>query len=187
MGRLKKECQQLRQSPPAGISCWPEGDDLTNFSAVIIGDEDTVYAGGIFKLEVEVPERYPFQPPKVRFVTKVYHPNIDSAGRVCLDVLKLPPSGSWRPMHNLSSVLTSIRLLMAAPNPNDPLMTDIAEEYQFQKSQYEATAREWTLKYAKSEGAVEKATEAGTSDSSSEKREIDKEAEDTSGCKKLKT
>ncbi|XP_045605566.1 ubiquitin-conjugating enzyme E2 T isoform X2 [Procambarus clarkii] len=127
LGRLNRECQQLQESPPAGVSCWPEGDKLDVFSAVIVGDEDTVYAGGIFRLEVEVPERYPFLPPKVRFLTKIYHPNIDSAGRICLDILKLPPSGSWRPAHNLASVLTSIRLLMASPNPNDPLMTEIEE------------------------------------------------------------
>ncbi|XP_063606844.1 ubiquitin-conjugating enzyme E2 T-like [Penaeus indicus] len=57
LGRLKRECQQLRDSPPSGVSCWPEGDSLETFSAVIIGDDDTVYAGGVFKLELEVPER----------------------------------------------------------------------------------------------------------------------------------
>ena len=65
-------------------------------------------------------------PPKVRFLTRVYHPNIDTAGRICLDLLKMPPSGSWRPLHNIASVLTSIRLLLSSPNPDDPLMIDIA-------------------------------------------------------------
>ncbi|KAK7027875.1 Ubiquitin-conjugating enzyme E2 T [Halocaridina rubra] len=183
LGRLKKECSQLQQSPPTGISCWPEGDDLTHFSAVIFGDEDTVYAGGIFKLEVEVPERYPFHPPKVRFLTKIYHPNIDLAGRVCLDLLKLPPSGSWRPIDNLSSILTSIRLLMATPNPNDPLMTDIAEEYQFKRSQYEATAKEWTQQHAKTEIQIGKSSDVGTSGTSSSsngKRQLESDIEEAS-------
>ncbi|XP_050731140.1 ubiquitin-conjugating enzyme E2 T-like [Eriocheir sinensis] len=149
--RLQKECQQLKESPPVGVACWPEGDNLGIFRAVIRGEEDTVYDGGIFHLEMEVPERYPFHPPKVRFLTKVYHPNIDSAGRICLDLLKMPPSGSWRPIHNLSSVLTSVRLLLSSPNPEDPLMTDIAEEYQLRRTQYEATAKEWTAKYAQSD------------------------------------
>ncbi|XP_069978798.1 ubiquitin-conjugating enzyme E2 T isoform X2 [Penaeus vannamei] len=184
LGRLKRECQQLRDSPPSGVSCWPEGDSLETFSAVIIGDDDTVYAGGVFKLELEVPERYPFHPPKVRFLTKIYHPNIDSAGRICLDILKLPPSGGWRPAHNLSSILTSIRLLMASPNPNDPLMTDIAEEYQFKKSQYEATAKEWTAKYAKS---VEDTSKPGCEEpKTSEKRTNESDEENAENSKKAK-
>ncbi|XP_066948779.1 ubiquitin-conjugating enzyme E2 T-like [Macrobrachium rosenbergii] len=188
LGRLKKECQQLLESPPVGVSCWPEADDLTTFTAVIFGEEGTVYDGGVFKLEIEVPEKYPFQPPNVRFVTKIYHPNIDSVGRICLDVLKLPPNGSWRPMHNLSSVLTSVRLLMASPNPNDPLMTDIAEEYQFRKTQFEATAREWTLKFAKSEDQCEKLSKAGGS-KSEEKRPLESEEKEIgkSLSKKIKS
>ena len=49
--------------------------------------------------------RYPFEPPKVCFITKIYHPNIDDQGRICLDVLKMPPQGSWRPAHNISTGL----------------------------------------------------------------------------------
>ncbi|XP_071524680.1 ubiquitin-conjugating enzyme E2 T-like [Panulirus ornatus] len=185
LGRLKRECQLLQESPPSGVSCWPEGDKMDVFSAVIVGDEDTVYAGGMFRLELEVPERYPFLPPKVRFLTKIYHPNIDSAGRICLDILKLPPTGSWRPAHNLSSVLTSIRLLMAAPNPNDPLMTEIAEEYQFRKSQYEATAREWTAKFAKNMGAPN-SDESENAQSSAEKRAVALDGEGETSGKKMK-
>ncbi|KAK8739736.1 hypothetical protein OTU49_003169 [Cherax quadricarinatus] len=184
LGRLKRECQQLQQSPPAGVSCWPEGDKLDVFSAVIVGDEDTVYAGGMFKLEVEVPERYPFLPPKVRFLTKIYHPNIDSAGRICLDILKLPPSGSWRPGHNLASVLTSIRLLMASPNPHDPLMTEIAEEYQLKKPQYEATAKDWTFKYAKNTDELKPEESVQCS---VEKRSASQDSDDQPSEKKRKT
>ncbi|KAG7164690.1 ubiquitin-conjugating enzyme E2 T-like [Homarus americanus] len=183
LGRLTRECQQLRESPPAGVSCWPEGDNLDVFTAEIVGDEDSVYSGGMFRLEVEVPERYPFLPPKIRFLTKIYHPNIDSAGRICLDILKLPPSGSWRPAHNLASVLSSIRLLMSDPNPNDPLMTEIAEEYQLQKSQYESTARDWTVKYAKN-FVVNKQDEP---QSSAGKRKAESDSDDEAREKKVKT
>lgn len=69
--------------------------------------------------------RYPFEPPKVRFETPIYHPNIDNAGRICLDTLKMRPKGSWLPSINLCTLLTTIRLLMAEPNPDDGLMPDI--------------------------------------------------------------
>ena len=79
--------------PPPGIACWAAdgGDRLDRLEARIIGPEDTPYVNGVFKLEISVPEQYPIQPPNVRFVTKIYHPNIDGEGRICLDLLKLPP------------------------------------------------------------------------------------------------
>ncbi|MEJ1270093.1 ubiquitin-conjugating enzyme E2T [Cricetulus griseus] len=94
----------------------------------ILGGANTPYEKGVFTLEVIVPERYPFEPPQIRFLTPIYHPNIDSGGRICLDVLKLPPKGAWRPSLNIATLLTSIQLLMAEPNPDDPLMADIADE-----------------------------------------------------------
>jgi ubiquitin-protein ligase len=69
--------------------------------------------------------RYPFEPPCLRFVTPVYHPNVDVAGRICLDLLRLPPKGTWRPVVTLSGLLTSLQLLLTQPNPDDPLMADI--------------------------------------------------------------
>ena len=58
----------------------------------VTGPEDTPYEGGVFELMLSLPARYPFEPPKLRFVTPIYHPNIDSTGRICLDLLKMPPS-----------------------------------------------------------------------------------------------
>ena len=69
--------------------------------------------------------RYPFEPPLARFLTPVYHPNIDTAGRICLDVLKMPPKGAWKPSLNVSTVLASIQQLLGEPNPDDALMHDI--------------------------------------------------------------
>ncbi|KAL5006785.1 hypothetical protein ScPMuIL_015591 [Solemya velum] len=123
--RMKKEIQMLSQSPPHGISCWPEGNSLDRLEAQIVVGSGSPYEGGAFHVEVQIPERYPFEPPKMRFITPIYHPNIDSAGRICLDTLKMPPKGAWKPCLNVSTVLTSIQLLMMEPNPDDPLMTDI--------------------------------------------------------------
>lgn len=114
----------------------------------ILGGEGTPYEKGLFKLELQIPERYPFEPPKVRFVTPIYHPNIDTGGRICLDTLKMPPKGAWKPCLNISTVLTSIQLLMAEPNPEDPLMADISDEYKYNKSLYVEKAKQWTKQHA---------------------------------------
>ena len=73
---------------------------------------------------------YPFEPPLIKFITKVYHPNIDNtSGAICMDLLKMPPKGNWRPAINLSSLLTSVQLLLGDPNPNDPLDADIVKYF----------------------------------------------------------
>ncbi|XP_008561349.1 PREDICTED: ubiquitin-conjugating enzyme E2 T isoform X2 [Galeopterus variegatus] len=115
----------------------------------ILGGASTPYEKGVFKLEVIIPERYPFEPPQIRFLTPIYHPNIDSAGRICLDVLKLPPKGAWRPSLNIATVLTSIQLLMSEPNPDDPLMADISSEFKYNKPVFLKNARQWTEKHAR--------------------------------------
>lgn len=147
--RLKRELQLLSTEPPSGVSCWQVADRIDELRAQVVGCPGSPYEGGVFSLEVAVPERYPFEPPRVQFLTPIYHPNIDTAGRICLDILKPPPKGAWGPALNLSSVLTSIQLLMTEPNPEDPLMADIAREYKYHRAVYSATARSWTEKHAK--------------------------------------
>ncbi|XP_020370414.1 ubiquitin-conjugating enzyme E2 T isoform X2 [Rhincodon typus] len=146
--RLKKEMQLLASQPPPGVSCWQNNDQMDDLRAQILGSVDSPYEGGIFNLEIIVPERYPFEPPKIRFLTPIYHPNIDTAGRICLDILKLPPKGAWKPSLNLATVLTSIHLLMSEPNPDDPLMADISSEFKYNRQSFLENAKQWTLKYA---------------------------------------
>jgi len=146
--RIKKEMSMLIQSPPPGAQIWQVDDKVDSLEANIVGPPDTPYSGGIFKLEILIPDRYPFEPPKMRFVTKIYHPNVDDGGRICLDILKLPPHGSWKPSINISSCLTSLQVLMSEPNPDDPLMPDIADQLRYHKDKFSSTATEWTQKYA---------------------------------------
>lgn len=148
--RMKKELQMFEASPPPGISCWLKDDKIHELEAKIIGSQGTPYEGGNFKLHINIPERYPFEPPQIHFVTPIYHPNIDDAGRICLDILKMPPKGGWKPSLNISTVLTSIQLLMAEPNPEDPLMTEVAEEVKYNKALFVKKAKEMTSLHAKS-------------------------------------
>jgi len=86
-----------------------------------------------------------------RFTTPVYHPNIDEGGRICLDILKPAPHGSWKPSINLSSVLTSLQVLLAEPNPEDPLVPEIANIFRFKREEFEQKAKAMTQKHARKE------------------------------------
>jgi len=146
--RIKREMEMLERDPPPGICAWPKQDVINVFEAKIEGPSGTPYEKGIFKLELNIPDRYPFEPPKVRFITQVYHPNIDSGGRICLDTLVMPPKGSWAPSLNISTLLASIQSLIAEPNPDDGLMLDITNEYKHNRARFNETAKMWTAKYA---------------------------------------
>ena len=147
--RMQRELRMLTREPPHGICAWPKDGEMNVIEAQIKGPEDTPFEGGVWKLNVSVPERYPFEPPKVQFVTPIYHPNIDSGGRICLDTLKMPPKGSWRPSVNLSTLLTTIRLLIAKPNADDGLMPDITNLYKTNPRKFAETARRLTKLHAK--------------------------------------
>uniref|UniRef100_A0A6B2LPZ1 UBC core domain-containing protein n=1 Tax=Arcella intermedia TaxID=1963864 RepID=A0A6B2LPZ1_9EUKA len=97
--------------------------------AIIEGPTDTPYHNGFFKLEILLPDNYPVEPPSVRFLTKIYHPNIDSEGRICLDTLVLPPKGQWKPSLNIQKVLLTIQVLLSKPNPEDGLVKEIVILY----------------------------------------------------------
>jgi ubiquitin-conjugating enzyme E2 N len=89
------------------------------------GPGSSPFEGGNFKLELFLPEDYPMAPPKVRFLTKIYHPNIDKLGRICLDILK----DKWSPALQIRTVLLSVQALLSAPNPDDPLANDVAQHW----------------------------------------------------------
>ena len=142
--RIQKELTDIQKDPPAGCSAGPVGDDLYNWEGVIFGPNDSPYAGGVFKLSIRFPTEYPFKQPHIQFTTRIYHPNINSAGGICLDILKT----QWSPALTISKVLLSILSLLTDPNPSDPLVPDIAALYKTNLPAYEANAREWTILYA---------------------------------------
>ncbi len=129
---------------------------------------DSPYTGGVFFLNITFPTDYPFKPPKVSFTTRIYHPNINANGSICLDILRdqwspaLTISKGMRGVHRhclpcpldpnrwliCSAVLLSICSMLTDPNPDDPLVPEIAHTYKTDRAKYEQTAREWTRKYA---------------------------------------
>ncbi|KAL8111508.1 hypothetical protein AgCh_019280 [Apium graveolens] len=126
------------------VQTGPAAEDMFHWQATIMGPPDSPYAGGVFLINIHFPPDYPFKPPKVAFRTKVFHPNINNNGSICLDILK----EQWSPALTISKVLLSICSLLTDPNPDDPLVPEIANMYKNDRTKYEATARSWTQKYA---------------------------------------
>jgi len=137
----------MRRSPPENCSAGPVQDNnIYQWHGTIVGPQCTPYVGGLFRIHIEFPREYPFKPPHLRFKTQIYHPNINSRGEICLDILK----HEWSPALTLSDVLLSISSLLNDPNPDDPLVPTIAAVYRHDLAQYQATAAEWTLRFAHS-------------------------------------
>jgi len=119
-------------------------DDLFQWKATLLGEEP-YYGGGRFVVKVNFPVEYPFKPPMVTFETKVYHPGINSEGQICLKEL----TGEWQPAMFFYNLLTSIRDKLNHPSVEDPFVPDIAAILKENKKEFEATAKEWTEKFAK--------------------------------------
>eukprot|EP00321_Phaeocystis_globosa_P017567 CAMPEP_0118809890 /NCGR_PEP_ID=MMETSP1162-20130426/618_1 /TAXON_ID=33656 /ORGANISM="Phaeocystis Sp, Strain CCMP2710" /LENGTH=151 /DNA_ID=CAMNT_0006739363 /DNA_START=199 /DNA_END=655 /DNA_ORIENTATION=+ len=115
-----------------------------------MGPQGSPYAGGVFFLNVKFPTDYPFKPPKVQFTTKIYHCNVNSSGAICLDILK----DQWSPALTISKVLLSISSLLTDPNPNDPLVPEIAQLLLKDPKKHDLTAKEWTQKLRRAAAEV---------------------------------
>lgn len=143
--RINKELLFINRDPPANCSAGPkDNDNIFLWEASILGPTETPYEGGIFKLVIRFPENYPFKPPKINFITKIYHPNINKSGGICLDILKT----QWSPALTISKVLLSICSLLTDPNPDDPLEPEIARVYKDNREKYNRKAKSWVELYA---------------------------------------
>ncbi|CCF72940.1 Ubiquitin-conjugating enzyme [Babesia microti strain RI] len=123
--RLIRDFKSIRKDPPNGISASPIGDDIFKWEAIIIGPQDSPWDGGIFRLEMIFDEEYPNKPPKIKFITSIFHPNIYLDGSICLDILQ----NEWSPVFNISGILISIQSLLTDPNTRSPANNEAAVLY----------------------------------------------------------
>jgi ubiquitin-conjugating enzyme E2 D/E len=146
MKRIHKEMEKMAKDAPPNCSAGPKDDaNMDLWEGTIIGPSDSPFENGIFKVQIRFPEDYPFSPPKIKFMTPLYHPNVDKRGNICLDILK---PGAWSPALTLPKVLLSLCSLLTDPNPDDPLWIEPADLLRNNPTEYRRIAREWTVQYA---------------------------------------
>lgn len=150
MSRIRKELEELGKDKSSGISVRQNSEDSAMaYTGTVSGPADTVYAGGQWLVEIKLPKNYPFEPPKMRFMTPLWHPNVSSqTGAICLDILKDGPSGAWSPALTMRTALMSLQALMCAPEPKDPQDAQVATQYLNDRKAWEAKARAWTQQHA---------------------------------------
>ncbi|RJE17677.1 NEDD8-conjugating enzyme UBC12 [Aspergillus sclerotialis] len=115
---------------------FPNPDDILNFTLTIEPDEG-LYKGGVFTFTFNVNQNFPHDPPKVKCVQKIYHPNIDLEGNVCLNILR----EDWKPVLNLNAVVVGMQFLFLEPNASDPLNKEAAEDLRTNREAFKRNVR----------------------------------------------
>jgi len=136
--RLMRDFNRLQTDPPNGITGAPSENNIMQWQAVIFGPEDTPWEDGTFKLSLEFNEDYPNKPPTVRFLSKMFHPNVYADGSICLDILQ----NQWSPIYDIAAILTSIQSLLTDPNPNSPANNEAARLFQENRKEYNRKVKE---------------------------------------------
>lgn len=155
--RITKEYEDFQKSaadadPKYGVSASLVGNDITHWKGVVKGPEGSPYDGGTFIVDIQIPPDYPYKPPKMKFDTLVWHPNVSSqTGAICLDILK----DEWSPALTIRTTLISLQALMCSPEPDDPQDAQVAAQYKNNPEQYVATAKQWTEQHAVDEATLQ--------------------------------
>jgi len=133
--RAQKDITEL--SLPSTMQMhFPDPDDILNFTLTIEPDEG-MYRGGSFHFTFAINSAFPHEPPKVKCTQKIYHPNIDLDGNVCLNILR----EDWKPVLNLNAVIVGLQFLFLEPNANDPLNKEAAEDLRLNEEGFKRNVR----------------------------------------------
>ncbi len=146
--RIAKEYEFITAKITSGemsdIHVQPKDDKLTKWTGYIKGPTGTPYENGKFHFTLDISNNYPMNPPKLHFTTKIWHPNFDTDGEICLDILK----HNWTPALSIEKVLISVISLLNDPNPHSPLNFEAGQEYIKNTKQYNEHVKEWVKQYA---------------------------------------
>ncbi|OBS76872.1 hypothetical protein A6R68_16673, partial [Neotoma lepida] len=141
--RIQGELVAIYEDPPAQCSAVPM-EDMFHWQATIMEPKDSPYKGGVFFLKIHFSTYYPFQPPEISFLTRIYHLNINKNGGISLDILDT----KWSPALTIPKVLLSVISLLCHPNPDDPVVPEIANVYHKDLKLYDKMALGYTRRYA---------------------------------------
>ncbi|KAF2096625.1 hypothetical protein NA57DRAFT_58528 [Rhizodiscina lignyota] len=133
--RVQKDLSELSLGSTMKTT-FPNPDDILNFVLTIEPDEG-MYKGGRFSFNFAINQNFPHDPPKVKCKEKIYHPNIDLEGNVCLNILR----EDWKPVLNLNAVIVGLQFLFLEPNASDPLNKDAAEDLKSNREGFKRNVR----------------------------------------------
>jgi len=151
--RIQRELKEIEKDPGSGVTVLVMSDNLQTLRGCFPGPKDTPYEGGLFDVDIQLDNQYPFVPPKMRFLTKVWHPNISSQnGAICLDILK----DQWSPALTIKTALLSLQALLSSPQADDPQDAVVAKQYMSDHQGFQQKAKNWTDTYANERAQKEK-------------------------------
>lgn len=130
--RLMKDYKKIEKEEIDGINACPEENNIYKWDGYIIGPDETPWENGVFKITMEFPVEYPSKPPNIKFISKIFHPNVYNDGRICLDIL----DKNWSPVYDVCSILISLRSLLTDPNENSPANVEAAQLYKQNIQEY---------------------------------------------------
>jgi ubiquitin-conjugating enzyme E2 G2 len=150
--RLMSEYKELTVNPPEGLHAGPiDESNYFEWEALITGPSDTPFEDGIFCANLSFPKDYPLSPPKMKFTTKIYHPNVYEDGTVCISILHPPgkdPNGyedaseRWSPVQSVEKILLSVVSMLAEPNVESPASVDAAKMYRTDRARFNQIVRD---------------------------------------------
>ena len=122
----------------------PNNISLITITIDLSGEETSIWRGGRYTFKLTVPPEYPHKPPKAHCETPVYHPNIDTEGKVCLNILR----ADWKPVLDTQAIVHGLIFLFLEPNPDDPLDENIANHWKRNEKEAMQHAQKYTLEHA---------------------------------------
>ncbi|CAB50972.1 Ubiquitin conjugating enzyme Ubc15 [Schizosaccharomyces pombe] len=148
---LRKQLKEIQKNPPQGFSVGLVDDkSIFEWEVMIIGPEDTLYEGGFFHATLSFPQDYPLMPPKMKFTTEIWHPNVHPNGEVCISILHPPGDDKygyedagerWLPVHSPETILISVISMLSSPNDESPANIDAAKEFRENPQEFKKRVR----------------------------------------------
>lgn len=141
--RVSREYQLVVRQPVENVTISVDEDDIMTWNGYITGPPNTPFAGGNFDFTLTFPNDYPFKAPKFLLKTRIFHPNVDNSGKMCLSTIN-----DWAPNKTAKDILAEVVTLMVAPNPDNPVEASTAELFKSNYNSFYNKALEWTSRYA---------------------------------------